>query len=139
MNVRDICQADVVTVHPDMLVSEAARRMAAEAVGSVVVVQNGTVVGMLTDRDIVVRGVRPQLDLRMVPVSELMSRAPVVIDPEADAAHAIALMAKKGVRRLPVVDRLGTLVGLLSLDDVAAVLGDQLAGLRTAITATLVR
>lgn len=139
MKITNICQRDVVTVHPDMLASEAARRMAAAAVGSVVVVQDGIVLGMLTDRDIVVRGVRLQLDFQKTCVWELMSRAPVVIGPDADAADAIALMADKGVRRLPVVNSTGALIGLISLDDVAAVLGDQVAGLRTALTATLAR
>jgi CBS domain-containing protein len=139
MKVADICQTDVVTVHPEILVSEAARRMTAEAVGCVVVVQEGVVLGILTDRDIVVRGVRPGLDLRKVAVTELMSRGAVTIGPDADTATAITLMAARGVRRLPVVDGDGTVIGLLSLDDVAAVVGDQVAALRAAITATLAR
>jgi CBS domain-containing protein len=97
------------------------------------------VLGILTDRDIVVRGVRPGLDLRKVAVTELMSRGAVTIGPDADTATAITLMAARGVRRLPVVDGDGTVIGLLSLDDVAAVVGDQVAALRAAITATLAR
>jgi CBS domain-containing protein len=123
----------------DTPVTEAARRMTVEAVGCVVVVHDAAVCGILTDRDIVVRGVQAHLDLRQVPVSQLMTCGPVVIDADADIAQAIALMGDKGIRRLPVVDTPGHLIGLLSLDDVAALVGDQVAGLRAAITATLSR
>jgi CBS domain-containing protein len=139
MKVERICQQDIVTVHPDMLIPEAAHRMTAHSVGCVVVVREGALHGILTDRDIVVRGVRTELDLARTTVGELMSRPLVTIDPDADVADAIALMAGKGIRRLPVVDADGDLVGVLSLDDLAAVVGNHVALLRTALTATLAR
>lgn len=139
MRVRDLCQQRVVTVQPDTPVSEAARLMTTLGVGSVVVLEHGRVCGILTDRDIVVRGVREERDLRIATVSDLMTRSPVVVDPDAELAAATALMADKSIRRLPVVERDGRLIGFLALDDVTVLVADEMTNLRAAITAAISR
>jgi signal-transduction protein with cAMP-binding, CBS, and nucleotidyltransferase domain len=136
MKVRDLCQRRAVTVEREAPIPEVARLMADMGVGSVVVVHDGSVCGILTDRDIVTRGVRHGRDVRALPVAELMTADPVVVDPEETVARATVLMAQKQVRRLPVVGE-GRLFGILALDDVLALVSDELANLRAAITAAV--
>jgi len=136
VKVADLCQRRAVTVERDAPISEAARLMADLGVGSLVVVRNGSVCGILTDRDIVTRGVRHQRDVLALPVAELMTADPTVVDPEETVARATVLMAQKQVRRLPVVAG-GKLLGILALDDVLALVSDELANLRAAIATTI--
>jgi CBS domain-containing protein len=139
MRVRDICQIQVATVQPATPAIEAARLMVALNVGSVVVLRDGAVCGILTDRDIVARGVRHGRDVRDLPVSELMTPNPVVVRADDDLGHATTLMAERGVRRLPVVEDDGRLTGFLALDDVIVLVGDEMANLRGAVTAAIAR
>jgi len=139
MKVSELCERHVVTVEPETPVTEAARRMVALGVGSLVVLQHGRICGIITDRDIVARGVRQERDVRQLAVSDLMTPNPITIEPDADLPRATALMADKGVRRLPVADEAGRLVGVLALDDVVILLGDEMANLRAAVAAALSR
>jgi CBS domain-containing protein len=139
MKVRDVCRQEVVTVQPGAPTTEAARLMIDRGVGSLVVVQHGAVCGILTDRDIVARGVRHGRDLGQLPVADLMTPHPVVIGPDTEVAWATVLMGDKGIRRLPVVDDDGRLVGLLALDDVVALVGDEVANVRAAVGAAMGR
>jgi CBS domain-containing protein len=82
------------------------------------VVDDGRLVGILTDRDIVVRGVAAGLDLTSARVGDVASRTPVAVAPDQDLDEAMELMAEHRVRRLPVVDD-GRLVGVVSQADVA--------------------
>jgi CBS domain-containing protein len=139
MKVRDLCQPNVVTVQPGTPVAEAARLMIALRVGSVVVLEHGRVCGILTDRDIVARGVQHGHDLRGMTVADVMTLNPVVIEPDADLPRATVLMADKAVRRLPVVEEDGRLIGFLALDDVIVLVGDEMANVRAAVTAAISR
>jgi CBS domain-containing protein len=139
MTVRKLCRPNAVTVQPETLVPEAARLMTTLGVGCVLVLRHGKVCGILTDRDIVARAVRHGREVHHLAVSELMTPNPVVIDADADLAQATVLMADKGVRRLPVVEPDGELVGILALDDVIVLLGDEMANARAAVTAAISR
>jgi CBS domain-containing protein len=97
---------------------EAARMMMAEDVGSLPVVNNGELVGMVTDRDLVVHLMAKDLDPNKVAVSEVCSEDPVVATPGEPLEAALARMAAQQVRRLPVVTD-GRLVGILAQADVA--------------------
>jgi CBS domain-containing protein len=116
--VRDAMTPGVETVEPSQPLGEAARLMKSGDFGSVPVVDNGRLVGMLTDRDIVVRAVAEGLDPSSAQVREIASTTPVIVEPDQDLAEALRLMAQHRVRRLPVVDD-GRLVGVLSQADVA--------------------
>jgi CBS domain-containing protein len=97
---------------------EAARRMLAENVGSLPVVHGDELVGMVTDRDLVIQVIAKDLDPNKIPVSQICSGDPVVATPDEPLEAALALMATEQVRRLPVVAE-GRLVGILAQADVA--------------------
>jgi CBS domain-containing protein len=99
-------------------VVQAARMMATEDVGSLPVVEGGELVGMVTDRDLVVQVLAKDLDANKVTVSEVATENPVVAGPEDSLDSALQRMAKEQVRRLPVVED-GRLVGILAQADVA--------------------
>jgi CBS domain-containing protein len=117
-SVRDVMTPGVRTVSPSQSLGEAAAVMRQEDVGSVPVVQEGRLAGILTDRDIVTRAVAERRDPQAVTVDEVASRELVTVEPEQDLDEALALMARHQVRRLPVVEE-GRLVGILAQADVA--------------------
>ncbi len=99
-------------------VVEAARRMLSEEVGSLPVVKDDELVGMITDRDVVLQVVAKDLDPHKVPISDVCSEKPVTAQPDEPLAEALQRMAREQVRRLPVVAD-GRLVGILAQADIA--------------------
>jgi CBS domain-containing protein len=126
-HVRDAMTPVVKVAKPSLSLAEAAEIMKAEDVGSVPVVDDGRLVGIVTDRDIVVRAVAERRDPQAVTVGEFASRELVTVEPEEDLDDALALMARHQVRRLPVVER-GTLVGMLAQADVALAAKEKKVG-----------
>src|SRR6266498_4965722 len=117
-HVRDAMTPNVRTASPSQSLADAAELMKLEDVGSVPVVQDGRPVGIVTDRDIVVRAVAERRDPQAVLVDEIASRELVTVEPEQDLDEALTLMARHQVRRLPVVEN-DRLVGVLAQADVA--------------------
>ena len=117
-SVRDVMTPGVRSVSPSQSLAEAAEVMKGEDVGSVPVVEEGRLAGIVTDRDIVIRAVADRRDPQTVKVEEVASRDLVTVEPEQDLDEALALMARHQVRRLPVVEQ-GQLVGMLVQADVA--------------------
>jgi CBS domain-containing protein len=117
-SVRDVMTPAVRTVSPSQSLAEAAEVMKGEDVGSVPVVEEGRLAGILTDRDIVTRAVAERRDPQTVKVDEVASGELVTVEPEQELDEALALMARHQVRRLPVVEE-GRLVGMLAQADVA--------------------
>ena len=135
-----ICTKPAVTGPADMTVREAARRMATRKVGALVVVDaKGRPVGVVTDRDITTRVVAFGKNPAQVRVGSLVRRAPVVIGEAASIADATRQLARSGVRRLPVVDGSGGVIGIISLDDLMIILGSQLGHLASALASELGR
>lgn len=120
MVVADVMTPNPVTLAPDTPVLEAARFMRDEAIGDVLVGSGGTVVGILTDRDIVVRGLAEEGDVGPLTVGELCTPLTVTVAPSDSIEEAMALMERHAVRRLPVVAQ-EEIVGVLSLGDLALV------------------
>jgi predicted transcriptional regulator len=109
------------TVHtspPDISVRHVARLMTARGVGSVVVVDGLKPIGILTDRDVVVRVTAPGLDAMRIPVGTVMSSPVVTVSERESVDAAIQLMEQHGIRRLPVVDEAGQLSTILTMDDI---------------------
>ena len=119
MRVRDLMSKSVVTIAPEESAALAARLLSRHELGSLpVCAADGTLVGIVTDRDIVTRCVAAREEPGRVPVRDIMSPAPSVITPETPISDAARLMAQRQVRRLPVVEQ-GHVVGMLSLGDLA--------------------
>jgi len=118
-SIRDIMTSNPSTIEPDKNVVEAARIMKQEDAGVVPVTENGRLTGMVTDRDIAIRVVAEGKDPQSTAVREVASTDLVTIDPQQDLDEALRLMAKHQVRRLPVVEEDGRLVGLVAQADVA--------------------
>ena len=106
-------------VTPETTVSDAAQLMKNDDVGSLPILDGEQLAGMVTDRDIVVRAVAEGKDPRGMPVREVASRELVTVNADEELSRALQLMASQQVRRLPVVDDDGRLVGILAQADVA--------------------
>jgi len=118
MKVRDIMTPDPATLAPKATLGEAATLMKQHDCGSVPVVDGGRLVGIVTDRDIVVRVIAAGKDPKSVPVSEAMTADPVTVGPELSVDEAQRVMADHQVRRLPVVED-GRVIGLVVIGQVA--------------------
>ena len=119
MRVRDLMSKSVVTIAPEESAALAARLLSRHELGALpVCAADGTLAGIVTDRDIVTRCVAAGEEPGRVPVQDIMSPAPSVITPETPVSAAARLMAQRQVRRLPVVEQ-GQVVGMLSLGDLA--------------------
>jgi CBS domain-containing protein len=116
--VKDAMTSEVKTATPSQSLTDAAKLMKQEDVGSVPVVDGDRLVGLLTDRDIVVRGIAEGSDPHAVQVGAIASRDVVTVRPDDDLDEALRLMAQHQVRRLPVVED-GQLVGVVATADVA--------------------
>ena len=116
--VRDAMTANPRAAEPSMLLGEAAQLMKSEDIGALPVVEQGRLVGVLTDRDIVVRVVAEGRDAQSVQVGDIASRELVTAAPDQPLDEALRLMARSRIRRLPVVDG-ERLVGMLAQADVA--------------------
>lgn len=134
-----ICTKPVVTASAQMTVDQAARAMRSKNVGALVVVNAGRLVGMLTDRDIVVEVVARGMDPAEVRVGDVMVKKPVTIRQDLGIFDAARIFAKTGVRRLPVVTASGVLVGVITMDDVVMLLGNEMGHMAGALSAGLRR
>ncbi|HEU5010037.1 MAG TPA: CBS domain-containing protein [Gaiellaceae bacterium] len=125
--IRDAMTPTARAVSPQQSLVDAAKMMRDEDVGALPVVEDGRVVGMVTDRDIVVRAVAEGRDSAAVKAGEVASREVVAVEPDQDLDEALNLMARHRVRRLPVVEQ-GRLVGVLAQADVAMQAKEKEAG-----------
>jgi CBS domain-containing protein len=139
MNVDSLCHRDPVTICPSDEVLAAAQLMREKHVGCLVVIERNTTlerrrpVGVLTDRDIVVAVVACQADPGSLRVEDIMTRNPVTVSATDSVEAAVRKMRRIGVRRLPVTDPEGELLGVMSLDDVLDVLAGELQNIAGAI------
>ena len=118
MKVRDLMTRQPTTVEPNTTLGEVATLMKQEDCGSLPVVEGARLVGIVTDRDIVVRGLAAGKDPKTSRVSQVMSADPVTIGPEAEIDEARKVMADRQIRRLPVVEK-GALVGIIVTAQIA--------------------
>jgi CBS domain-containing protein len=126
--VREAMTSKLCSIDTDQTVAYAAKMMRDEDVGIAPIVEGDRLVGVLTDRDIAVRVVAEGGDSEQTKVTDVMSRDLVTLDPDQDLDEALRLMARHQVRRLPVVEEDGRLVGVVAQADVAEHAGDQQTG-----------
>ena len=118
-SIRDFMTSNPCTIDADKTVAYAAKMMRDEDVGLAPIVEGDKLIGMLTDRDIAVRVAAQGRDPDQVSVRDVASKKLVTIDPQQDLDEALRIMAKHQVRRLPVVEEDGRLVGVVAQADIA--------------------
>lgn len=133
MAIGEICSRNAVFARRNESVATAARLMRESHVGCLVVVDeidgDRIPVGILTDRDITVAVVAPGLDANTMQVGDVMSADLLTVNEDAGVAETVELMRVRGIRRLPVTDADGRLVGLVASDDIMSLLAEEMSGL----------
>ena len=138
MNAGSVCKRGVITVAPSDDLIAAAHVMREKHVGYLIVSEtlhahHKRVVGVLTDRDIVVAVLAQEVDAHALKVGDVMTRDPLLIEEGQSLEAVLCHMREAGVRRVPVVDRSGTLTGVLSIDDVLELIAEQLINIAGSI------
>lgn len=117
-NVKKVMSANVKSLAPSDSIAAAAQAMNELNVGVIPVCDAGKLLGVVTDRDIVIRAVAKGLD-GQTPLSGIMSKQVQTVSPEDDLDEVLKRMADSQIRRMPVVDAQGVLAGIVSLGDIA--------------------
>jgi len=125
MQVKEIMTKDVQCISPDTTLQDAARKMRDLNVGPLPICDNDRLGGMVTDRDIIIRGVAEGRNPGTTPVRDVMSSNVFWIFEDQDVHEASDLMKEKQIRRLLVLNRDKRLVGIVSLGDLAVDTGDE--------------
>ena len=136
MAIGEICNREVVFVQRDTTIREAAQLMRQYHVGALVVVDHGKSkpLGLVTDRDLVVEVLATGLDAAVITVGDIMLSEAATIAEHSGVFETIRYMRDKAVRRLPVVDGQGDLVGIVSLDDLLSLLAEELGQLSSLVS-----
>lgn len=124
MKIREIMTTNIKVAEPDDTLDEIAIMMRDQDVGAIPVVDDGELIGIITDRDIVLRCVAESKDPSEIAADEIISGDLQTVEPDDDIEQALRIMSEKQIRRLPVVDE-GTLVGMVSLGDLAVKTDDE--------------
>lgn len=117
-SIRDIMTPDPVALPASSPVIDAARYMKDRGIGDVIVLDDGNIYGVLTDRDIVVRALATGLDPSSTKIAEVCTREIISVSPDEDVDKTVELMREKAIRRVPVVEG-GKVVGMVSIGDLA--------------------
>jgi CBS domain-containing protein len=126
-SIKDVMTPEVRACEPSATVVEAAKVMAREDIGPVPIVEDGRLVGVVTDRDIVVQVVAAGRDVNSTTVGDIASRDLVTVSPDDNLDDALTLLAERQVRRLPVVEG-DRLVGIVAQADIARLGKDKKTG-----------
>jgi len=131
MKTGELCNRSVVTSTRDSSILDAARLMRDQHVGSLVVVDESggqmEPVGILTDRDIVIEVIAEGIGINEVSVGDVMTHALLAVTEDESVFDSAQRMRSRGVRRAPVVNSTGSLVGILALDDILEMLSEELS------------
>lgn len=133
MTLAECCSKDVVMAPPESSVVEAARLMEERNVGSIIVTEEEKPVGIVTDRDIALRVVAQGKRPEETTIREVMTSDPVTLNGNMEIFEAIEYVTREGIRRLPIVESDGRLVGIITLDDVIGILGKEMSNVSEAI------
>jgi len=119
MIVRNVMHKDVVTIRPNLSLREASKIMSKFGIGSLVVVEDENLVGIITSTDII-KAVAEGKDVDQTLVSEVMSKDVITVDPDESLEEAVEKMMERNIKRLPVVEG-GKLVGIITASDIIVV------------------
>jgi len=134
---KQIAVKPVVTASARMTIADAARTMKQKNVGALIVVNAGRPLGVLTDRDIAIDVVAAGKDPDAVRVEDVMRTKPATLREDLGLLDAARIFAKTGVRRLPVVDKAGRVSGIVALDDLMMLFGNEMGLVAGALAAGL--
>jgi CBS domain-containing protein len=129
MSIGKLFNRQVVTVPRDMSINHAAKLMKIHKIGDIVVINDeheGVPVGIFTDRDIAVKIVAEEVDPINFCVGDAMSEALLVLEEHLGVKEAVELMCVKGIRRAPITNQEGRVIGIISIDDLILLLADEL-------------
>jgi CBS domain-containing protein len=118
MQLKEIMRVDVIDVEPAATLQEAAQAMKDGKISSVLVTEDGYLIGILTERDMV-KAVAEGIDTEVVHVRDYMTPTPVAVTPETTVEEGVQIMLERGFRHLPVVDGERELKGVVSIRDLA--------------------
>ena len=124
MPIEDLARSEAVTADPETSVTDLAATMAEENVGSIVITDDQTPIGIVTDRDLTVRILGNAADPTEQTAEDVMTTELCTAEPGAGFYEAATLMAEHGIRRLPVCEG-DTLVGIITADDITELLADE--------------
>ncbi|MFN3219106.1 MAG: CBS domain-containing protein [Acidimicrobiales bacterium] len=124
--ISDVMTRNPVSMQGGSTVTEAAAVMKEQDIGDVIVMDDGSISGILTDRDLVVRAIAESRDLGTTAVADICSSDVVTVNPSDEVGTAIQLMREHSIRRIPVVEN-GEPVGIVSIGDLAMQLDDRSA------------
>jgi CBS domain-containing protein len=124
MPINDLARSDVVTADPETPVTDIATTMSEENVGSIVITNEDTPVGIVTDRDLTVRVLGEGMDPAGQTAEDVMSSDLCTAEPETGFYEATGLMAEHGIRRLPICEG-DSLVGIITADDLNELLANE--------------
>jgi CBS domain-containing protein len=122
---RDIMTRSVTTASPEMTLREAAALLRETDVGALPVVKDGKLLGIITDRDIVVRAVAEGKDSNSVTAAEVMTAKVFSAQPDTFVFEVIRLMGDKQIRRVPVITEAGEICGMIAMADIALEMEDE--------------
>ena len=134
MSLQSYCRKPVIRVAPDTNIAEACQLMEQNNVGCLIAEREGRLCGIVTDRDIALRVAGAKRDPDKTMVKEIMTPDPIRISVDKDLRQLTAMMHAYHVRRVPIVNGFDTTVGIVTLDDLIAQLGDQMSEIGKAIS-----
>jgi CBS domain-containing protein len=117
-SIREVMTSNPVALPADTPVAEAAKRMQSEDIGDVILLRDGEIAGVVTDRDIVVRVVAEDRSPTDTPLADIASKELVTLGPDDTVEDAVRIMRDRAIRRIPVVEE-GKPVGIVSIGDLA--------------------
>lgn len=134
MSLQSYCRKPVIRVAPDTNITEACQLMEQNNVGCLIAEREGRLCGIVTDRDIALRVAGAKRDPDKTMVKDIMTPDPIRISVDKDLRQLTAMMHAYHVRRVPIVNGFDTTVGIVTLDDLIAQLGDEMSEIGKAIS-----
>jgi CBS domain-containing protein len=134
MSLENFCRKPVVKILPEKSVAEACRVMEENNIGCLIVENDDKLCGIITDRDIALKVAGALRDPQKTAVKEIMTADPIRISVDKDLHHLTSLMHAFHVRRVPIVNGHDTIVGIITLDDIIALLANEMSAIGKTIS-----
>jgi CBS domain-containing protein len=134
MSLQNYCRKPVVRISPETNITEACQLMEQNNIGCLIAEREGKLCGIVTDRDIALRVTGAKRDPDKTKVKDIMTPDPIRISVDKDLHHLTELMHAYNVRRVPIVNDFDTTLGIVTLDDLIALFGEEMSEIGKAIS-----